>query len=189
MTDFQKGQTVTFAERHTASRASGYGESKNFAKGDTAVVTTVRKDTLTVKVDNPLYGTTTGTGWNRVNHTSKTFSYNVPRENLVAPNGEVWTPPAKPVVRRIGETPEGMIAADDPRIAHIWEDAARLANRAGYCDTYDSMVEKLGAPGRVRDIYVSVEHNGLTVTATVKARSEKDAKRIVLEKLATPVKA
>ena len=56
MTDFQKGQTVTFAEYHTADRTSGYGDSKTFQRGDSAEVTTVRKNTITVKVDNPTYG-------------------------------------------------------------------------------------------------------------------------------------
>lgn len=189
MTDFQKGQTVTFAEYHTASRATGYGDSKTFQRGDTAVVTAVRKSTMTVKMDNPNYGQPLGRSYFGEKDTAKTISYNVPRSCLNAPNGEAWVEAEKPKTRKIGETPEGMIAADDPRIAHIWEDAGKLATRFGYCTNYDQIVEKLGAPGRERDIYISVEHNGLTVTATVKARSEKDAKRIVLEKLATPVKA
>ena len=187
MTDFQKGQTVTFAEYHTADRTSGYGDSKTFQRGDSAEVTAVRKNTITVKVDNPTYGQEVGR-WAEKDR-NKTISFNVPRSCLNAPNGEAWVEAEKPKTRKIGETPEGMIAADDPRIAHIWEDAGKLATRFGYCTNYDQIVEKLGAPGRERDIYISVEHNGLTVTATVKARSEKDAKRIVLEKLATPVKA
>ncbi|URP22092.1 hypothetical protein SEA_BIG4_334 [Microbacterium phage Big4] len=186
MTDFQKGQTVTFAERVTAQRAGGYGDSKNFARGDSAEVTTVRKDTITVRVDNPNYGQTSGTGYFATRETSKTHSYNVPRSSLNAPNGEAWTVVEKPKPRKIGEVPEGGIAADDPRIAHIWEDAGKLATRFGYCNNYDQIVEKLGAPGRERDIYVSVDHKGLQVTATVKARSEKEAKQIVLDKLTTP---
>lgn len=181
MTDFEKGQIVTFAERVTAQRAAGYGDSKNFARGDSAEVTTVRKDTITVRIDNPTYGQETGR-WGDKDRT-KTHSYNVPRSSLNAPNGEAWVEAEKPKPRKIGEVPEGGIAADDPRIAHIWEDAAKLANRFGFCSNYDQIVEKLGAPGRERDIYVSVNHNGLQVTATVKARSEKDAKQIVLEKL------
>lgn len=185
MTDFQKGQTVTFAERHTAQRASGYGDSKNFARGDTAVVTAVRKDTITVKVDNPLYGTTTGTGWNVVHHTAKTHSYNVPRENLVAPNGEVWTPAVKPVARKLGTVPEGGISPSDPGLAWFWEDAQKLANRLGYCSTYDDIAEKLGAPGRKRSFYVNAKINGLDVSTNVEAHSQKEAEAIVREKLAS----
>lgn len=185
MTDFTKGQIVTFAERVTAQRASGYGVSKDFKRGDSAEVTAVRKETITVKVDNPNYGQPISRSYFGERDRAKMISFNVPRDSLNTPNGEVYIPPVKPVSRKIGETPEGMIAADDPRIAHIWEDAGKLATRFGYCHNYDQIVEKLGAPGRERDIYVSVIHNGLTVTATIKARSEKEAKQIVRDKLAT----
>lgn len=182
MTDFQKGQTVTSSEETTGTRASGYGSSRTFQREDTAEVSTVRKHTITVKVANPNFGTTSA--WEGRDNT-KFYSYNVPRSSLVAPNGEVWDESAKPKpkTRKIGEVPEGGIAPDDPRLAWLWEDAAKVADRSGYCSYYDRIADQLDIPGRLRDIGVSIKHNGVTLTASVKARTRKEAEEKIREKL------
>lgn len=180
MTDFQKGQTVTFAESTTGSRASGFGSSKNFVRGDSAEVSAVRKSTITVRVPNPSYGQTTP-GYGR--DTTKTYSYNVARSSLRTPNGEAWNEVTKPKPRKLGEPPEGGISPDDPRLAWLWEDAAKVANRSGYCGYYDRIAGELNIPGRKRAVSVSLKHNGIQITATVQARSRKEAERLVREKL------
>lgn len=77
-------------------------------------------------------------------------------------------------IRKLGEVPEGGIEVDDPRIAWIWEDAGRLADRLGYCRVYDRMVEQLGAPGRERTFTIKLSvSEGVEVTAKVEARSRK----------------
>lgn len=182
MTDFTKGQTVTFTSAVTAHRASGYGDSKNFKRGDEAEVSSVRKETITVKVPNPNLG-----GKDKWGDTDRTklHSYNVPRSSLAAPNGETWTEVPKPKPRKLGEVPEGGIAPDDPRLAWLWEDAAKVANKSGYCGYYDRIADELNIPGRNRDISVSIMHAGITFTATVQARSRKEAEAKIREKLVT----
>jgi len=175
--DFQKGQTVTFASAVTGHSASGgYGRhySHEFARNATAEVTTVRRLTLTVRIREERYGVK---GW---------YSYNVPRENLKAPNGEAWIePPAKPKPRKLGEMPtEGdHIAMDDPRIAWIWDDVAKHATNRGYCSTYDEISDALGIPGREREIRVDTTMNGVRLTAYVKARNARDAENVLKAKL------
>lgn len=173
--DFQKGQTVTFSAQTTGQRAAGWGGYHIFNRNDTAVVTTVRRLTITVRIREQKYG---GQTW---------VSYNVPRENLKAPNGEVWiTPPPKPKPRKLGEMPtEGdHIAMDDPRIAWVWDDVAKHATDRGYCSTYDEISDKLGIPGREREIRVDTTMNGVRLTAYVKARNVKDAESVLKAKLA-----
>lgn len=183
MTDFQKGQTITFAEEVNALSSSGYKSRRVFQRGDTAEVTTVRKNTITVRVANPNFGNPTSAWGGR--DTTKFYSYNVPRSSLVAPNGEAWDESAKPKPkpRKLGEVPEGGIAPDDPRLAWLWEDAAKVANKSGYCGYYDRIADELNIPGRKRDISVSVTHAGITFTATVQARSRKEAEAKIREKL------
>ena len=36
------------------------------------------------------------------------------------------------------------IPADDHRLTHIWESASEIADRRGYCDVFDSIMEELG---------------------------------------------
>ncbi len=172
MTDFEKGQTVRFNDETRAERAAGWGGAHIFRRGDTAEITTVRKHTITVK----------GTGG---------YSYNVPRTALATPNGEVWSEPAKtpkPKARKLGEVPEGGISPDDPGLAWLWEDAAKLASRSGYCNYYDRIADELNIPGRKRDVSVEMKVNGVTITATVQARSRKEAEELIRGKLAEPVK-
>lgn len=164
MTDFTKGQQVTFNSETRGDRGAGYG-SRLFARNSSAEVTAVRRLTITVR------------------HEATGYSYNVPRTSLKTPNGEVWTPPVKVPPRKLGTPPEGGISPDDPRIAYLWEDAAKLANRLSFCGEYDQITEKLGIPGRERDIDVSIKINGIDVRTTVKARSKNEAEALVKEKL------
>lgn len=174
MVDFQKGQTITFANNYPdAQRAGGWGHARNFLRGHSAQVTTVRRNTITVRVENPNgdYGE------------SKYLSYNVPRSVLEAPNGEAWNEEEKPKPRKIGEVPEGGISPDDPGLAWLWEDAAKVASNSGYCGLYDDIVDKLNIPGRMRDIRISLKIDGVTIDAIVKARSRKEAEAKIKEKL------
>ena len=166
MVDFVKGQTVTFAETvRSAPRAAGWGSPRAFGVGSEAEVTTVRKNTITVSY--------------------RGYSYNVPRESLATPNGEAWDidQPAKPRPRKLGTPPEGAISPDDPGIQWLFEDMAKLANSSGYCRQYDDLADRLNIPGRVRDIHVALAVDGLSLTATVKARSRKEAEEMVKAKI------
>jgi hypothetical protein len=93
---------------------------------------------------------------------------------------------AKPKARKLGEKPDGdeHIAIDDPRIAWIWEDISKFAQVQRYCHEYDRITQALGIPGRLRDITVQTKHNGVNLTATVKARSEAEAKLKIAEAFA-----
>lgn len=163
MVDFTKGQTVTFAQATRGERAGGWGHPNGFRRGDTAEVTAVRKNMITVRYQG--------------------YSYNVARQTLDTPIGEAWAEVEKPKVRKLGTVPEGGIEPDDPRIAWIFEDAAKLAKNYGYCGIYDEITDRLSIPGRVRDIRVSLTVDGLSITATVQARSTKEAELKVREKL------
>ena len=181
MTDYQKGQTVSFDRDYPAASASGYNQNHTFKRNDTAEVTAVRRNTITVRIRNPkiTYG-----------QPMAYYSYNIERGALKAPNGEAWDKTAKPKPRKLGTTPEGNhISTDDPRIQWIWEDIAQYAVKRGYCSQYDSIAESLGIPGRLRDIRVNFTHNGVTLSGTVKATSQKDAERMLREKLGLAVKA
>jgi hypothetical protein len=91
----------------------------------------------------------------------------------------------RPVARRIGEVPEGAIAADDPRIAWLFEDAARLADRLGFCGEFDQLADALGAPGRIRTFSIVFEPaDGVKLTAKVEARSRRLAEQRILGSVA-----
>ncbi len=103
-----------------------------------------------------------------------------------AAGGPVFTiaPSRVRAVRPLGEAPEGAIDMDDPRVQWIFEDAARIANRFGYCSTYDRLAEALGAPGRLRKFTIEIPApGGVTVNATVQATSRAAAKKLVLASL------
>lgn len=92
----------------------------------------------------------------------------------------------RPVTRRIGEVPEGGIDPDDPRVAWIFEDAGRLADRLGLCKDYDRLCDALGAPGRVRTFTIKlVSADGIEITAKVDARSKRQAEQKLREQVGT----
>lgn len=86
--------------------------------------------------------------------------------------------PNAPRPRQIGEAPEGGISIDDPRIAWIWEDAAKVATKARHCAEYDRLCDELGAPGRERNFTVKRTVNGFEVSKKFKATSKKHAERM-----------
>ena len=174
MVDFQKGATVIFAKRTDGISPSGWRGSKRFEKGTTVTVTMVRRNVITVRGLNPARNSYGEPDY---------LSFNVPRDSLEAPNGEAWSEEDKPKIRPVGQVPEGSIAPDDPRIAWIWEDAARVAKSSGHCWEYDQLVDRLGGIGRERNIEVTIKVGGISIKSTVKARSAKEAKQIVLDNL------
>lgn len=82
--------------------------------------------------------------------------------------------------RRLGQKPEDTdemtyIDKMDPRIQWLWEDLGRYATDQGYCPQYDALCAKIGIPGRPRDFTVSLDLNGVRFSATVQARSQREA--------------
>ena len=104
-----------------------------------------------------------------------------------AGGGSVFQIPAdqvRPVTRKIGEIPDGGISPEDPRIAWLFDDAARMADRLGLCADFDRICDAIGAPGRVRTFNITVmSGTGIEVTAKVEARSRRLAERRVREQL------
>jgi len=86
--------------------------------------------------------------------------------------------------RKLGEVPAGSIAADDPRIAWLFEDAMRLADRLGLCSDFDRIADALGVPGRTRTFNIKIPAgDGIEIVAKVEARSKKLAQQLILERL------
>ncbi len=84
----------------------------------------------------------------------------------------------RPVLRPLGQVPEGGIEPDDPRVAWIFEDAGRLADRLGLCSDFDRIAEGIGAPGRERIFTITFDvTEGMSLTAKVTARSRKQAEQ------------
>jgi hypothetical protein len=94
----------------------------------------------------------------------------------------------RPVPRMIGEIPEGGITPEDPRIAWLFEDAGRMADRLGLCKDYDRLCDALGIPGRLRTFTITIlSTDGIEVTAKVQARSKRLAEIQVREQLGRTV--
>ena len=65
-------------------------------------------------------------------------------------------------VRNLARLANKDISADDHRLTHIWESASEIADRRGYCDVFDSIMEELGT-GYTREMEYCV-----TVSETIK---------------------
>lgn len=100
-------------------------------------------------------------------------SFWIPKEELV------FADPDRPKPRKIGEVPEGGIAADDPRLNWLWEDAATLAKQQGYCGHYDRLTNELGIPGRPRSFKVTGKVGSLSVSGNYTARSRDEAEAML----------
>jgi hypothetical protein len=86
--------------------------------------------------------------------------------------------------RRLGEMPPDGIAPDDPRVAWIFEDAARLADRRGYCNVFDAITDELNLPGRVRKFTLTYEVvPGVKLQAKIEARSRALAEDLLRQKM------
>jgi hypothetical protein len=110
--------------------------------------------------------------------TRSNISFQISREDLQLADGN-YTPPPPP--RRLGKKPEGdeFIDIDHPGIQWLWDDMGEYADKQGYCSQYDALCVKLGIPGRPRDFSVTTVINGLSLSTTVKARSQKEANELV----------
>jgi hypothetical protein len=82
-----------------------------------------------------------------------------------------------PRPRKLGKKPEGeeFIGIDDPGIQWLFEDMGRYAEQQGYCNQYDALCAKLGIPGRPRPFSVHQNIGGIEVSATIAARSQREA--------------
>lgn len=94
-----------------------------------------------------------------------------------------------PRPRKLGQKPEDTeemtyIDVNDPRLKWIWEDLGAYAEGKNWCSEYDQLCARIGIPGRPRDF--SIEHvvGGISIRATVKAHSQREANDIVKAALA-----
>jgi hypothetical protein len=101
------------------------------------------------------------------------FSFVLHQVEVVDPNA--------PKPRRLGKKPEGdeFIGIDHPGIQWLFDDMGKYADQQGYCSQYDALTAKLGIPGRPRDFSVVKTIGGIPITATVKARSQREANEMV----------
>jgi len=161
--DFEIGQKVT-VPAGTALNGSYYDK-----QGVEAVGTITRFTTHKIYVTN----LRPSGGW--------AGSYWVAKSDITV------TDPNAPRARKYGETPEGMISINDPRIDWIWLDVAKYATAQGYCTTFDTMASALGIPGRERNFKVVTKINGLNATINMKARSKDEAEKKVAEQIASAI--
>ena len=89
--------------------------------------------------------------------------------------------PNAPAPRKLGKKPEGdeFIDIDHPGIQWLWDDMGKYADEQGYCNQYDALCVKLGIPGRPRDFTVTKTIGDIPISATVKARSQREANEMV----------
>jgi hypothetical protein len=90
------------------------------------------------------------------------------------------------VQRPLGQKPEGdeFLSPDHPGLQWLWDDVAKYATKSNYCYEYDKIVDKFGVPGRERQFTSKTTLNGLDLSTTVTARSQREAD----EKLAAVLK-
>ena len=97
---------------------------------------------------------------------------------------ETFTIDKSSIAENAGETkpethvPEGSIAPDDERLSYLWDRAAVIAERRGFCEEYDSICEELGIPGRLRTFTVKLKKNSLYLTIKLEAHSQKEAESL-----------
>lgn len=127
--NFVVGQRIVAKTRTYAVETTGYSNVA-IAEGEEVEVTRVGRHRVLV----------------RNIHASE----HVRRSGWVSVEDFVPTDPNAPKPRKLGEAPEGMISANDPRLKWLWGDAAEHASKMGYCTTYDAICDALGIPGRNR---------------------------------------
>ena len=132
------------------------------------VVTRVYNDNVMVRtVDNIIvYGEATRA------------SFSIPRRSLT-----LWDANA-PRPRRLGQKPEDteemtFIDVNDPRVKWIWDDLGTYAENKNWCSEYDQLCARVGIPGRPRDFTVGYVVGGISIRATVKAHSQREANEMV----------
>lgn len=132
------------------------------------IVTRVYNSSLVVRTLEPIRVRTAWGG-----SESKQASFQIDRMFLTE-----YDPARRP--RRLGEKPEDTedmeyIDKNDPRIQWLWEDLGRYADEQGWCPQYDALTARIGIPGRPRDFTVNLDLNGVRFSATVQARSQREA--------------
>jgi len=70
---------------------------------------------------------------------------------------------AERMEERLRKAEANITDASDHRLAPIWEQAHEIADNRGHCETFDELMEELGAPSRMVDVT-------FTVTGTFSAR-------------------
>lgn len=162
------GDKFVLTKELSRARVGGYGRSI-FPKDSEVVITRVNSETYWVK----------GTEVTHYGESEASISVLIYEfDTYVKP-----VDPNAPKPRALGEVPEGMIGPDDPRIAWLWDDAAKFATQKGYCEQYDKLADALDIPGRERNFTVVRNLDGLEVSVKVKARSRKLAEALLAEKL------
>ena len=157
MADFENGDYVTAAVSGSGRMVRGYGRVAFNAGQELQITSRARGPMVNVKL--PPSGSV----------------FSIERAKL------------RHVTRSIGEVPDGGIAVDDPRIAWMFEDAGRLADRLGLCRDYDRLCDALGAPGRLRTFTLKFETaQGIEITAKVLARSKKLAEETLRGQMVQP---
>jgi hypothetical protein len=165
MTEFFVGQQLTLNELYRGRPATDqyYGPIRTLPEGTVVTVTRVNVNTIWIR---GYYSTMN----------EATLSISTDPEVIQKYFGEL--DPNTPRPRRLGETPEGMIDPNDPRIAWIFEDMGTIATREGYCGYYDTLADKVGFPGRIRDFTIKRDIGGFSVSRKYKAKSRKEAEAL-----------
>lgn len=158
-TAIQVGDIVTVDRNITAAAPGGYGTRHTLYQGESARVTRVYSGTAIVRYQDR-------------------WSIQVDKSYLIVVTAADGTQVTQP--RKLGEPPEGEEGVDyilptDPRLKWLWDDAAKYAQRQSWCSTYDEICARLGIPGRPRDFGVSRVINGITLAATIRATTQKEA--------------
>lgn len=83
--------------------------------------------------------------------------------------------------RRLGQKPEGDEFLDprDPRMEWFWDDLSIWAKSNNYCGEYDRILAQFQLPARKRDFTGTASLGALRLSATVMARSQREANEIV----------
>lgn len=173
--DFHVGQELTVERDVRCDSTGDYGYGYTVSPGDIGVVTRVTRNMVLVRFP--------GFEWNggRSSLPNQDRSGWFNKQDMIPADPNAPRPPRP---RQFGETPEGMIAIDDPRIDWIWEDAAAIATKKGYCGVYDELADMIGAPGRERDFKIKRKVNGIEGVFTIRARSRRLAEKALDESFA-----
>lgn len=156
--EFQRGDRVVAIEE-----TYNKDESRRVAAGTTGRVGRVFTNTVEVVWDSGKAQFKYWSDWDTVYGVS---TFTVPKEAVTAWEG-----------RELGQTPEGGIAVDDPRIAWLWEDLTEAAIQTGNRMEWRAISDLLGVPGEEREFKVSKKVNGLTINTRISAKSRPEAEQ------------
>lgn len=175
----EKGEIVRLTQNATLSRAGNYrSDSQPFDEGREFVVTRVDSYWLTVRTLEKEYDSYSGR--------TQYKSFSCQRQYLALTVND----PDRPMPRKLGTKPEDTdemtyIGTDHPGIQWLWDDLAAYAKGQNWCGTYDTLAEHVGIPGRKRPFTATTTINGITLTASIEARSQDDADQILAATVAS----